>query len=122
MAKKLSEVIGGNFQYDDYEEETQKWLLKIEPLRKRTPEGEKVKLEDIEQLIIKLQKKYGHTMQWISLTMIDKEIPWYSVSIRDGNTKEWAKTLYGLTIYELYCKVALFLFAYTRKEDKHGKK
>ena len=120
MAKKLIEVIEGDFRYEDYETETQRWLLRIDALKKRTEDGEKVKLEDIEQLIIKLEKKYGHKMQWISLTLIDDELPWYSVSIRDGNTKEWAKTLYGLTIYELYCKVALFLFAYTRKEDKHG--
>lgn len=114
MAKKLSEVIRGDFRYEDYETETQTWLLKIDVLRKRTPKGEKVRLDDIEQLIIKLQQKYGHTMQWISLTMLDGEIPWYSVSIRDGQTKEWAITVYGLTIYELYCKVALFLYAYTR--------
>ena len=122
MSKKLSEVIDGDFRYDNFETETQKWLLKIDVLSKRTPEGEKVKFEHLEQLIIKLEKKYGHTMQWISLTIIDGEIPWYSVSIRDGNTNEWVKTLYGLTMYELYAKVALFLFAYTRKEDKHGKR
>ena len=122
MAKKLAEVIDGDFRYQDYETETQKWLLKIEALRKRTPEGEQVKFEDIENLVIKLQKKYGHTMQWIRLTLIDGEVPWYSVSIIDGYTKEWIKTVYGLTMYELYSKVALFLYAYTRKEDKHGKK
>ena len=120
MSKKLIEVIEGDFRYQDYETETQKWLLKINALSKRTPDGEKVKFEDIEQLIIKLQNKYGHSMQWISLTMLEGEIPWYSVSIRDGKTKECIKTVYGLTMYELYCKVALFLFAYTRKEDKHG--
>jgi hypothetical protein len=120
MAKKLIEVVEGDYRYQDYETEAQKWLLKIEALKRRTPEGEKVSFEAIEQLIIKLQKKYGHTMQWISLTLIDGELPWYSVSIRDGDTKEWVKTIYGLTMYELYCKVALFLFAYTRKKDKHG--
>ena len=66
MAKKLIEVVEGDFRYPEFESETQKWLLKIDVLRKRTPEGEKVKFEDIEQLIIKLQKKYGHSMQWIS--------------------------------------------------------
>ena len=115
MARKLIEVVEGDFRYNDVEKDAQSWLLKIEALRKRTPVGKKVRLEDIEQLIIKLQKKYGHTMQWINLTMIDGEVPWYSVSIRDGNTKERVKTIYGLTIYELYCKVALFLYAYTRK-------
>lgn len=115
--KKLNEVIEGDFRYSDYKEEMQRWLKKIDVLAKRTPEGEDVKLEDMEKLIIKIQKKYGHSMQWISLTIIDGEIPWYSVSIRDGNTKEWAKTLYGLTIYELYCKVALFMYAYTRGKN-----
>lgn len=116
MAKKLSEVIDGDFRYDDYEEETQRWLLKINVLKKRTPEGEKVKLEDIEKLIIKLQKKYGHEMQWIRLTIIRDEIPWYSVSIK-SNTHEYLKTIYGLTIYEMMCKVALFLYAYTRGQE-----
>lgn len=120
MAKKLLEVISGDFRYQDYEEEAQRWLLKISALSKRTPEGEKVKFEDIEQLIIKLQSKYGNTMQWISLTMLDGEIPWYSVSIKDGQTKAWVKTIYGLTMYELYAKVALFLFAYSRKGGSDG--
>ena len=110
------DVINGDFRHNDYSEETQRWLLKIDALRSRTKEGEQVKLEDIEKLIIRLQKKYGHTMQMISLTILDDETPWYSVSVRDKNTKAWVKTLYGLTIYELYCKVALFLFAYTRSK------
>lgn len=118
MSKKLIEVVEGDFRYQDYRTETQRWLLKIDALRKRTKPGEEVKFEYIEQLIIKLQTKYGHKMQWINLTIIDGETPWYSVSIMDKNTKEWVKTIYGLTIYELYCKVALFLYAYTRKEDK----
>lgn len=117
MAKKLKEVIEGDFRYAEFEDDAQFWLLKIEALKRRTPEGEKVKFEDIEQLIIKLQKKYGHTMQWISLTMLEDETPWYSVSIRNGHTKEWLKSIYGLTMYELYAKTALFLFAYTRKEE-----
>lgn len=115
MAKKLKEVIEGDFRYEDYETETQKWLLKIDVLRKRTPEGEKVKFEDIEKLIIMLTKKYSLSMQWISLTIIDKEIPYYSVSILDKETHEWVKSLYGLSMYELYSKVALFMFATTRE-------
>ena len=121
MAKSIKEVIESDFRFGNNESETQSWLLKIDAIRKRTKENERVKLEDIETLIIKLQKKYGHTMQWIRLTMLDGERPWYSVSIRDGQTKDCVKTIYGMTIYELYAKVALFLYAYTRKEDKHEK-
>lgn len=117
MKKKLMEVIDGDFRYQNFKEETQRWLRKIEVLDKRTPEGEDVKFEDVEMLIIKLQKKYGHTMQWISLTILDGEIPWYSVSVRDGKTKEWVKSIYGLSMYELLCKVALFMYAYSRRKD-----
>lgn len=118
MAKKLKEVIDGDFRYPEFEEETQRWLLKIGPLRKRTPEGEKVKFDDIEQLVFKLSKKYKIHMQWISISFIEGEIPWYSVSIKDATTHEWLKTIYGMTMYEVYSKVALFMFATTRERDK----
>lgn len=114
---KLKEVIKCDFRIAGAEEETQNWLLKIKVLADRTPAGEKVKFEDIEQLIIKIMKKYSIKMQWISFTMIDGELPWYSVSIKDGNTHEWLTTVYGLTMYELYAKVALFMFAATREKS-----
>lgn len=120
MAKKLKDIIDGDFRHADTNNGAQDWLLKIGPLRKRTPNGEKVKLEDIEQLILKISKKYNIKMQWISLAMLEGEIPWYSVSIKDGQTHEWLKTVYGVSIYELYVKVALFMFATTRERDKEN--
>lgn len=118
MSKSLKEVIEGDFRYPEFESETQRWLLKIEPLRKRTPEGKKVKFEDIEQLIIKLTKRYNVQMQWISLVILHEgEREWYSVSIKDSQTHEYIKTVYGMTMYELYSKVALFMFAYTRERN-----
>ena len=118
MARKLMEVIEGDFRFSDFEEEAQKWLRKIDVLNKRTPEGKKVKFSDLEKLLFKLQKKYDARMQWISLVMLEDETPWYSVSIIDDKTKEWVKTVYALTMYELYCKVVLFLFAYSRRKNE----
>lgn len=116
---KLKDVINGDFRNESTKQEAQNWLLKIEPLRKRTPVGENVKFEDIEQLIIKISKKYKIMMQWISFTMLEGEVPWYSVSVKDGQTHEWLKTLYGISVYELYVKVALFMFATTRERDRN---
>ena len=121
MAKSLKEVIDGDFRRGDCKSDAEEWLLKIPALRKRTQEGEKVKLEDIEKLIFQITKKYKIQMQWIELTFIDGEIPWYSVSIKDGQTHEYLKTVYGLTIHELFTKVALFMFAKTRVRGKDGK-
>lgn len=116
MAKSLKEIIKGDFRFSIYEEETQKWLKKIPPLRKRTSENENVAFEDLERFVIKLIQKYGHKFQFISLTILPDEIPWYAASILDGETNERLETVYGITIYEIYAKVALFLYAHTRKE------
>lgn len=118
MAMKLKDVINGDFRIEGTEDETQRWLLKIKVLAARTPEGKKVKFEDIEQLIIKLTKKYKIAMQFISLTLIDGELPWYSVSVMDRKSYERLITVYGLTMYELYAKVALFMYATTRERSK----
>lgn len=115
---KLKQVIEGDFRIEGTEEETQKWLLKIKALQARTPEGKKVKFEDIEQLIIRMTKKYKISMQFISLTLIDGELPWYSVSVMDRANYERLTTVYGLTMYELYAKVALFMYATTRERNK----
>ena len=117
MSKTLKQVVEGDFRYPEIESECQRWLLKIEPLRKRTPEGEKVRFEDIEQLIIKITKRYNVQMQWISLTILKDEREWYTVSIKDSTTHEYIKTVYGMTLYELLSKVALFMFAYTRERN-----
>ena len=114
---KLKEVVEGDFRYNNMEDEAQKWLLKIPALKKRTQEGKRIKFTDLEQFIIQMQKKYPITMQWINLTLIDGEKPWYSVSIKDKKTGKWLKTIYGLTMYELYCKVALYIFACTREKE-----
>lgn len=115
MAMKLKDVVSGDFRYGEAEAEAQRWLLKIKALANRTPDGEKVKFEDIEQLIVKITTKYNISMQFISLTILKDEVPWYSVSIRDGKTYERLCSIYGLTMYELYAKVALFMYATTRE-------
>lgn len=114
MAKKLKEVVEGDFRFQDFEEETQKWLLKIPPIKKRTPEGAKVSFEDIENLIIQITRKYQYKLQWINLTILEGETPWYSACVINKE-HERVKTVYGLTMYELYAKAALFMFATTRE-------
>ena len=118
MAMKLKQVVEGDFRVGDTAEEAQKWLLKIKALSNRTPEGEKVKFDDIEKLIINISKKYKIAMQFICLTLVKDETPWYSVSIVDKTTYERMMTVYGLTMYELYAKVALFMYATTREKAK----
>ena len=116
---KLSQVLNADMRQDGVEEELQRWMLKIPIIRKQTKDGEKVSFEIIEKVVIKLCQKYGIGMQWIMLSMINfkgekRETPWYSMPFKTKTDHKWVKTIYGLTMYETYCKAALFLYAYTR--------
>jgi len=117
MSVKIKDVINGDFRMQGIEEATQYWLLKIEVLNKRTVDGEKVDLDNIEMLIHKLCSKYKMDMQWIYLSKLKGEIPWYTVSFKDATTHAWLVTLYGMTLYELMSKSVLYLYAKTRKSE-----
>ena len=110
MGKSLKVILNSDFRSEDNRKETQKWLKKIKIIAKNTPEGEDVPFDVLDKLLVNLLKKYPITMQWISLTVIDNELPWYSVSFKDSNTHEWLGSFHGMTMYELYCKAVLFCY------------
>ena len=118
MARKVKEIINGDFRIEGVKEDAQFWLKKIKILDKVTPEGEDVHIDALDKLLVNLIKKYNIKMQWISLTHIDKELPWYSISFKEKNTNEWLGSLYGITIYELYCKAVLFCYAKIKSDKK----
>lgn len=116
MERTLKQVIEGDFRYEGTSEDAQQYLKKIKYISKHVEDADgDVPLELLEKLFIMLQKKYPITMQWINLTLLDDEKPWYTLSIKHSETHEWLKTVYGMTIYEVFVKIVLFTYAYTRK-------
>jgi hypothetical protein len=124
---KISQIINGDFRQKGLEDEMQSWLRKIEILNKKTPAGQKVRLEDIEKLLQMLCKKYEYSMQYIlfnSTIAIERdEMPAYTMSLKDSENVH-AGTVYGMTIYEVFGKAVLLLYALIKKEkskDEKGK-
>ena len=119
---KIKQVISGDFRKEEVRSEAQRWLKKIKILNKVTPENEEVPIDALDKLLVKLLAKYPLRMQWVSLTISDdEELPWYTVSFKTKDTHEWLGSLYGVTIYEIYCKAVLFCYAKVQsiKGDKH---
>lgn len=109
--RKLKEIINGDFRKDGMVEDTQTWLRRIKILDKVTPEGEDVSINSLDKVLTRMLSKNIVVMQWITLTLIDGENPWYSVSFKLKEDHSWLGSIYGITIYEVYCKAVLFCFA-----------
>lgn len=88
-------------------------LKQIRPLSKYEDE---VPFEKIEKTIVVLQKKYNFRISNIVLDIWSNENQAiYRATIIDDRTLKLAKCIYGMTIYELYSKVAVYLYIQTRK-------
>ena len=111
----LKEVMMADSRKEGVLEEIQLWLRKI-PRFAKVKEGEDIPLQDIENVVTAITKKYGVYMQHISFTILDGEIPWYTISLcdkRNGNVM--IQMCHGLHFYEAISKACLYMFAYTRR-------
>lgn len=109
--RKLKEVLNGDFRVEGVKEDAQLWLKKIKILDKVTPENEDVSIDSLDKLLVKMMANHNIIMQWISIAIMDDNIPYYNISFKDRTTHEWLGSLYGITIYEIYCKSVLFCYA-----------
>ena len=62
MARKVKEIINGDFRIEGVKEDAQFWLKKIKILDKVTPEGEDVHIDALDKLLVNLIKKYNIKM------------------------------------------------------------
>ena len=118
---KLSQVLDMNVKHtEDAEETLQEWLRKIKPFAGYTDEI--VPLEKLEKLIWALSDKYDIAAKYMTFAMSNKaedEPNTYRLSFAKKNSPvcSWGGCVYGITIYEVFAKGALFLYANTRKQE-----
>lgn len=94
-----------NSKYEDCGEIFQEALKQIKPFRgyeKRIP------LNMLEKLIYKYELKYAIMINYICPVFNPEVQPMYSVTIRNTDSHELIQTLYGMSIYETMCKIALY--------------
>lgn len=94
----------------------QKALRKIKPLANYDL-SEDIPLLKLELLVVKYEKKYPIIINYIEPTSIPGEINCYRAVVRNTNTGEILKTIYGCCLYELFCKLSIYFYYVTSKGE-----
>lgn len=123
-----NEIMNLDFRKEESQKIIQRVLRKIKPLAKCSDE-ETIPLEMLEKVIRVVCLKYDVHVQYITQDVHanDKETIWCAALVRDTSMKDIDK-VYGISIYELFAKMAVKLHSLIRgeklelrKPDKHEK-
>lgn len=110
--ERLKMFLEADFRSEEGRSKIQEILHKIKPLAKY--EGD-VPLERIEKVISVLSRKYDVGVKYIHLVAMPDNIDIYQADLYDFGREEELGAVYGCCIYELYAKIAIKLYAKTRK-------
>lgn len=80
-------------------------LLKLKPLQKY--EGKKVPIEMLEKYAEKVCRKYNIRVQQITVSYIDGETRWYTLSMMDKKEYTWLGNVNGYFLWELMAKFVI---------------
>lgn len=112
---KTEEIINLDYRKEESKEIIQKVLRKIKPLSKYS--DEKVPLEAIEKVVKIITEKYEIEPQWMGMFYKKDVRLIYSIGIKTSISGEWLGTIYGISVYEVFAKLAIKMYA----EVKSGK-
>lgn len=106
---KIEEILNLDCRDKKNAEALQSMLKKIKPISKY--EG-KVPLESLEKLVFVLSNKYDITPQYVFIDIhASGSSVVYSCNVLSKGDRELLGTVYGATLYELFAKLALKMFA-----------
>ena len=116
-----NQVINLDYREKESQKIIQKVLRKIKPLS-RYPDGCNIPFEAIEKAITVMCKKYCLRIEFVPDVWSNKNnIIWRSVILNDTNL-ETVELVYGITLYEVFAKCAIRLYAEVRKGIKNRDK
>lgn len=114
----INEILNANCRKEEGRQIIQKALKKIKPLSKF--QDEEVPIEMIEKLVWKLSLKYNMRVKSImtDLWSSDKGIIWVAHIVNEENLTDYGKPVYGVSMYEVLAKVALFMYSKRNERRK----
>lgn len=109
-----SEIMNLDFRKEESQEIIQRVLRKIKPLAKYSEE-ETIPLEMLEKVVRVVCLKYSVCVHWISqdIHANEQETIWRAILINETDLKD-VGTVYGISIYELFAKMAIKLHSLIR--------
>ena len=111
MAMKVEDILAIDCTKEEGKETLNKALYNIKQFAEYKESGKQVPLAKLEKLIDKICRKYYLATQYMWFSRLKENVTWYSVSIKKDDDGEWLGAVYGVSIYELFAKVAIFLYS-----------
>lgn len=111
---KTEDVLALNLENEEEARKMQAVLKKFKSLR--VFKDERVPLEEIEKAVTKLTDKYQVTLQPMFVNKVNGKTC-YSVGVRNDYDKSHMRTLYAGSLYEMWCKLLVFIFSEARRAN-----
>lgn len=117
--EKMKEILNLDYRLEESQERIQKILYKIKPLAKYKDLDEIVPVEKIEKVVGVLSRKYGMIVREI-LLMHDpsNHENIYCAVIQDHTSKEVIRRIHGRCVYELFSKIAIYMYDRSRQKGE----
>ncbi len=120
---KTEQILNLDYRKEENQKIIQKVLRQIKPLSKFSDEDEKqIPIELLEKTVSVLTNKYEITPQWIICgyrNSVPGCIGYYSVGVKTTTDHKWLGDVNGCTIYELFAKLVIKMYAHVRAGDVH---
>lgn len=110
-----NQVIQLDCREQENRETIQRVLRQIKPLSKCSEEFD-VPFEKVEKAIVVMSKKYNiRVRDFVPDVWSNKDNTIWRATIIDDTTLQTISLVYGLTLYEVFAKVAIVMYAQVRK-------
>lgn len=114
--EELNEILNLDYRLKESKGRIQEALCKIKPLAKYENCASVVPLEKIEKVIGVLCRKYAIVVREIRLSHLEEnnENIYYAI-VQATDSKMKVEKIYGCCTYELFSKIAIYMYNVTRK-------
>lgn len=119
---KTHEVLNLDCTVEENKRKLNRFLYNVKPIAKIMGEDKtkQIPLEVIENVLHGICKKYQYGQQHIETYYEKKEFVFYTVSLtKKRQTVEWIGNAYGKTMWELFAKMVIKIYADIMQERKN---
>lgn len=103
-----------NMLNKENEERLQKLLKEIKPLQKYA-DYDKIPFEKIEKTVKMMCIKYCFSLQYLMFEKKENGDYNYYMSVKRDDTHQWIDSVHGITIYEVFAKMAIIMWRYAKE-------
>lgn len=125
---KTEQILDMDCTKEQNKKKLNNFLFKIKPVinfakKNNIQVGEYLPLELLELIAHKLMSKYDYNHQGVNSYFENGEFKFYicSCTKKENNVVNWIGNVYGVTMWEIFAKIIVKIYAGVRKEKENAK-